>query len=235
MIQAALLLLVAGSLARFEPVTNAPTLVHAEPEPSIAPSDREPRKRSPWFGRIGIAEAHYNSGASIAIDGDVIPGSSARVTDNRTLIVDVGYDLSDSWAVMLTVGVPPRASVSGRGSVGQFGKLGSVLFGPAIVTAVYRLPEWHRFHPYVGAGGVHLFVLDSHDGAVTQLKAHDSWGFVAQAGVEYRLNRKWELFADYKRIWLRVDADGQIAGAPVNARVKLDPDLISAGIKFHFD
>jgi outer membrane protein len=57
---------------------------------------------------------------------------------------------------------------------------------------------------------------------------------VLQAGVEYRLSRKWELFADYKHIWLNVHAEGFLAGEPVRARVALNPDLISTGIKFHF-
>jgi outer membrane protein len=235
MIEAALALLAAGGFGPPGAVAAAPSQVQAEPEEDVASIGRKPTKSSRWFGRVGIAEAHYNSSARIALDGAVIPGGSARVTDNTTVIVDIGYDLSDKWAVMLTVGVPPRASVIGRGSVEELGKLGSVRFGPAVLTAVHRLPEWHGVRPYVGAGGAHLFILNTHDGAVTRLKAHDSWGFVAQAGVEYRLDRRWELFADYKRIWLRVDADGRLAGEPVKARVKLDPDLVSVGIKFHFD
>jgi len=234
MIQATLsLLAVTGIQSPDTVVTAPPVLVEAQQD--IAPRHDVPRETSRWFGRVGIARAHYNSGARIVLDGDIVPGASAKLTDDTTLIVDIGYGLSDQWAVMATVGVPPRAAVVGRGSVSQFGKLGSVRFGPAIVTVVYRLPAWHRFRPYVGAGGAHLFILKSRDGGVTELKAHDSWGFVAQAGVEYPLGPKWALFADYKRIWLKVDADGQLAGEPVKAGVKLDPDLISAGIKFHFD
>ena len=47
--------------------------------------------------------------------------------------------------------------------------------------------------------------------------------------------KEWKLFADFKEIWLSVDADGLLAGGvPVTARVKLNPSLFSAGIKFHF-
>jgi outer membrane protein len=232
MIEAALPLFAAGSIVSSEPVTNASPAVQAE---TAAPNDRKPRQKGRWFGRAGIAKVHYNSGASFALGGSVIPGGSAEVTDNTTLTFDVGYDLSDKWAVMLMAGVPPRASVVGEGSVAPFGKLGSVRFGPAILTTVYRLPEWHGLRPYAGAGGAHLFILKTYDAAVTDLEAHDSWGLVAQTGVEYRLSPKWELYADYKHVWLRVRADGLLAGEPVKARVKLNPDVISAGIKFRFD
>jgi outer membrane protein len=232
MMQAALPLLAAGSIVLSEPVTNASPAVQAE---TPAPIDRKPRQKGRWFGRVGISRIHYNDAASIALGGAVIPRASAGVTDNATLTFDVGYDLSDRWAVMVMAGVPPRASVVGAGSVAPFGKLGSVRFGPAILTAVYRLPEWHRLRPYVGAGGAHLFIIKTYDAAVTDLQAHDSWGVVAQTGVEYRLSEKWELYADYKHVWLRVRADGLLAGEPVKARVKLNPDVISAGIKFRFD
>jgi outer membrane protein len=235
MILAALPLLAAGSVASSEMVANAPPPVPSKTEQSVAPDNRKGRKTSRWFGRVGISRIHYNDGAAIALDGAVIPRASAEVTDNTTLTFDVGYDLSDRWAIMVMAGVPPRAAVIGEGSVAAFGKLGSVRFGPAILTAVYRLPEWHRLRPYVGAGGAHLFIIKTYDAAVTDLQAHDSWGVVAQTGVEYRLSEKWELYADYKHVWLRVRADGLLAGEPVKARVKLNPDVISAGIKFRFD
>ena len=157
------------------------------------------------------------------------------MTDSTTLTVDVGYDLSDNVSVMFMGGIPPSADVIGKGSVSSFGKLGHVQFGPAVLTAVYRLPARHGFRPYVGAGGAHLFILKKKDGSVTELKVHDHNGFVLQAGVEYRLNRKWELFADYKHIWLNVHATGFLACEPVRAKVTLNPDLISVGVKFHFD
>jgi outer membrane protein len=122
----------------------------------------------------------------------------------------------------------------GRGTVSSFGKLGKVRFGPAVATVVYRLPEWHGLRPYVGAGIAHLFILKEYDGSVTDLKVGDDWGFVLQTGVEYRLSRKWALFADYKHVGLSVPAAGYLAGEPIRAQVKLNPNLFSAGIKFHF-
>jgi outer membrane protein W len=54
-----------------------------------------------------------------------------------------------------------------------------------------------------------------------------------QAGAEYNL-RGWNLFLDYKYVWISVDADGSLGNAPVTARVKLNPSLFSAGFKFRF-
>jgi outer membrane protein len=238
MIVSALPLMLAGALQAQDATALAASPIASDVAEIAAPQVAAPRnlarETSRWFVRAGILRAHYNSGARIAINGEVIHGASASVTDNLTASFDIGYEISDKFAVMLMGGIPPKAAVTGKGAVAPFGKLGEVRFGPAILTGIYRFPRWRGLRPYVGAGGTRLFILKAEDGAVSQLRVHDSWGAVVQAGVEYSLNRKWELFVDYKRLWLKVDAEGRLGGAPVRARVTLDPDVVSAGVKFHF-
>ena len=227
MIQTAISLLAASAV-------QAPPAVAIGPVPAPEARRTKPKPTSRWFIRTGIARAHYNSGARITTNGKAIPGSTVDVTDSTTFIVDIGYDLSNELAVMFTGGIPPSADVVGEGSVAPFGKLGHVRFGPAILTAVYRLPAWQGIRPYAGVGAAHLFILKAKDGSVQELEVRDHNGLVAQAGIEYRLNNKWELFADYKHIWLNVHAKGFLAHEPIRAKVTLDPDLLSAGVKFHF-
>jgi outer membrane protein W len=39
-----------------------------------------------------------------------------------------------------------------------------------------------------------------------------------------------------KQLWLSVNADGLLGGViPISAKVKLDPTIVSAGIKFRFN
>ena len=234
MIETALSAIVAGALQAQEPSSPPAPPAVSEAVEVAQPQKPAPKKANRWFARAGILRAHYNSGARIATNGELIPGSTAKVTDNLTASFDVGYDVSDKFAVMLMGGIPPKASVIAKGSVASFGTLGEVRFGPAILTSIYRLPPWHGVRPYVGAGGVHLFILKEYDGAVSQLKVHDHWGVALQAGAEYRVNRKWGLYVDYKRLWLHANAEGLLDGAPVRARVALNPDLFSAGVKVHF-
>src|SRR5215813_722669 len=134
--------------------------------PPISLDVSEPEKTNRWFIRLGGGHGSYNSSAWIAVDGSHIPGSSVHVTASRTIVFDLGYDVSDNISVMVTGGIPPKAKVIGRGTVASYGKFGRVWFGPAIATAVYRLPEWHGFRPYAGVGVAHLFILKEYDGAV---------------------------------------------------------------------
>jgi outer membrane protein W len=164
--------------------------------PVAGPSNSTPRReasptarveRTPssrWFVRVGALGALYNSHATIASNGKVIPGATARVTDNVTFVFDVGYDVTDNLALMLTGGIPPRPAVIGEGAVSGFKTLGSVRYGPMFLTGIYRFPEWRGFRPYAGGGAVHAFVFRNYDGSVEELKVRSNWGYALQTGVD---------------------------------------------------
>ena len=190
---------------------------------------------SPWFGRIAALGAFYHSSATIATSGQLLPGATATVSNNQTATFDIAYDFTRNLFAMLMVGVPPKPTVTGEGTVTSLGALGRVRYGPAILSAGYRIPTRGALRPYVATGAAYAIIVKNHDATVSQLDVHNNWGFVLQAGAEYRLNKAWDLFADFKQLWLAVNADGLLAGGvPVKARVTLNPSLVSAGIKFRF-
>lgn len=199
-----------------------------------APGNSAPTVESRWFVRGGILGALYDSHATIALSGQEIPGATAHARNNITGIFDLGYNVTKEFAVVMMSGIPPRTAVEGRGTVAPLGTLGAVRFGPVFLTGIYRLPEWGALQPYIGAGGAHAFILKNYDGSVTQLNVHGNSGFVLQAGFEYRYSKSWAVFVDYKRLWLSLDADGLIENLPVAARVTLDPNLVSAGVRYQF-
>ena len=201
---------------------------------NVAPDTSAPAVESPWFARAGVIGALYNSSATFTTSGQTIPGATAHARDNITAIFDLGYDITKDFAVATMIGAPPRTAVEGRGTVAPLGTLGAVRFGPVFLTGIYHLPQWGALRPYVGAGGAHAFILKDYDGSVTQLKVHDNSGFVLQSGFEYCWSESWGAFVDYKRLWLRLDADGLLANAPVTARITLDPNLLSAGVRYQF-
>lgn len=187
-----------------------------------------------WFTRVGTVGAFYNSSARISAGGVDLPGASAHARSNVTVIMDIGYDVTDNVAVMLMLGIPPRTALDGRGDIAALGNLGAVRYGPVFLTGIYRLPERAGFRPYIGAGLARALILKEHDGSVSNLKVHDNSGPAVQIGVEYRASEKLTIFADYKHLWLDLNATGDLGPAPIKAKVKLDPDLISAGVKFRF-
>jgi outer membrane protein len=189
-----------------------------------------------WFVRVGALEAIYNSSATIATSAGVVPGASASVTNSTTVLFEIGYDPSPNTYITLMAGIPPKPDLNGTGTVGQLGKLGTVRYGPAILTAGYRIPIPGKLQPYVGAGVAYAIILDNYAGAVSSLSVHNNFGYALQTGVEYAITQKWQAFVDLKQLWLSVNADGLLGGViPISAKVKLDPTIVSAGIKFRFN
>ncbi len=122
-----------------------------------------------------------------------MPGATAKVSNNVTPMFDIGYDIKKNISVSLMGGVPVKPIITGKGTVASLGELGKVRYGPAIFTAYYHLPKRGAFRPYVGGGAAYAIILKEHDGAVSQLKVHNNWGFVLQAGAEYELGKKLTL------------------------------------------
>ena len=204
------------------------------PEP-VPPAGPETQAPSRWYGRVGGVAAFYHPGARVALGGQDVPNSSVDVSTDTGVTFDIGYDVSDHVSVQFMFGVPPRPSITGGRAIAALGELGEVRYGSLILTGLYRLPRLGPVRPYAGLGAAYAVIVKAYDGSVSDLRVHNDWGFVLQAGAEVPVSRRLAVFADVKRIWLSVDADGTVAdGLPVDARVRLDPVLVSAGLKFRF-
>ena len=210
----------------------APQPAEPVPPPELAEPSPEPSR---WYGRVGGVAAFYHPGAKVALGGRDVPNSSVDVSTDTGLAFDIGYDVGDKVSVQFMFGVPPRPSITGERAIASLGELGEVRYGSVTLTGLYRLPRVGPVRPYAGLGGAYAIIVRAHDGSVSNLRVHNDWGFVLQGGAEVPVGRRVALFADVKRIWLSVDADGTVAGGiPVDARVRLDPTLVSAGLKFRF-
>lgn len=151
-----------------------------------------------------------------------------------TVTFDLGYEITRNVSVSVTSGIPVKPHVTGEGAAESLGMLGKVRYGPALFTGYYRFPKVGRFRPYVGGGAAYAIIFKEFDGSVKQLRVHNNWGSVLQGGAEYEVNSKYTFFIDFKEVWLAVDAQGVLSdGVPVKARVKLNPSLITIGVKFH--
>ena len=194
---------------------------------------RIPFKQSRWFTRVGFMVAPYHSSATIATNGQTLPGGTAEASNNMSVTFDLGYEITKNISVLVTSGIPVKPHVTGEGAAASLGILGKVRYGPAIFSGQYQFPKIGKFRPYVGGGAAYAIIFKNIDGSVKDLKVHNNWGSVIQGGTEYEVNSKYTFFVDFKEVWLAVNADGVLSdGTDVKARVKLNPSLITVGIKF---
>jgi len=97
----------------------SPPLVHE------SPSAAENGWGKGWVVGIGAINAFYHSGATIATGGQAIPGATANVSNNFTLMFDVRRYITKDLSLTLLGGVPPKPSITGKGSVASLGELGN--------------------------------------------------------------------------------------------------------------
>ena len=192
-----------------------------------------PFKQGRWFTKVGFLVAPYHSSTVIATNGQTLSGGTAEASNNMSLTFELGYDITKHFSASVMSGIPVKPHVTGEGTAAALGILGKVRYGPTIFSGQYHFPKIGKFRPYVGGGAAYAIILKNIDGSVKDLKVHNNWGSVINGGTEYEVNSKYTFFVDFKEVWLAVNADGVLAdGTGVKARVKLNPSLITVGIKF---
>ena len=190
-----------------------------------------------WRLRIGPGRIAFDERITLSIGGAPVPGAGAKLSDDTTLLAEIGYRFTPEWSAGLTVGIPPTTDIDGTGSAAAFGRLGEMKYGPLALTGQYQFNAGGRLQPYLGAGAVYYLVMDEKDGAVAGLTVDNAWGSVLQAGVDYKLSPTLGLFVDVKKLFLKTTASGSLpalGGAPVKADAKLDPLVIQAGLLLQF-
>jgi outer membrane protein len=181
-------------------------------------------QESPWLVRVRAV--HINP----ADKSDPIGGSGAsdrlHVSDKWIPEVDISYFLTPNWAAELVLTYPQKHDVTLDGQ-----RIGSFRHLPPTLLAQYHFLPGAQIDPYVGAGINYTLIskVDILNGA-GRLE-HDSIGAALQAGVDFRIDSKWSVNLDVKKVQIRSDVD--INGVRAS-RVRIDPVLFGVGVGYRF-
>jgi outer membrane protein len=186
------------------------------------------------YVHVGAGDVILAEGATISAGGAVVPGATVSINDSVTPLAEVGYFLTPNFAVSFTGGYPPTANVQGAGSLAGLGELGKAVYGPMALTAHYHLLTLGRFRPYIGGGLVFMHVFSTTDKLMTNIDVKDHFGYAGQVGADFVVNNHWGAFLDFKKAHLRTSATGTMFGAPIAAKIKLDPGVVSGGLGYRF-
>lgn len=190
-----------------------------------------------WWLRIGPGNISFSEKVALYSAGARFEGADATVSNNTTLLAELGYRIDPDWSMGLTIGIPPKTKIAATGAASSLGQLGRVTYGPMGLTAQYRFDTGSPFRPYLGAGVAYNRIFDTGDGSIAELRAKSTFGAVLQAGFEYELTSTTGLFIDVKKLSLRTSANGVIPAAgylPAYASVRLNPLVVQAGMVFRF-
>lgn len=206
-------------------------------KPTVAPAQATlvpAASASSFFIHAGVAGVFFSPGAYITAGGAGVPNAGIKAAPNVAATADIGYYFLPNWSASLTVANPPTVNVKATGSLAAVGKLGSTTYLPPILAVQYHFTQFGAFQPYIGAGVNYTWMISNSDSALNNFRVRSNVGFALQAGTEYMIDNHWGVYADVKHVWLRTTAAGNLGGAPVTAKVTLDPTIVSAGVAYRF-
>jgi outer membrane protein len=158
--------------------------------------------------------------------GGVGASDRLHVSDKTIPEIDISYFFTPNWSAELILTYPQKHTVTLDGaSIGTFRHL------PPTLTAQYHFLPGAVFNPYVGAGVNYTLLskVNLLDGAARL--EHDSVGLALQAGVDFRIDSRWSINVDVKKLQLRSDV---AIGGVQASRVKVDPVLLGVGVGYRF-
>lgn len=181
-------------------------------------------EESPWLVRVRAV--HIDPADKSDSVGGVGASDRLHVSDKWIPDVDISYFFTPNWAAELVLTYPQKHTVTLDGaSIGTFKHL------PPTLTAQYHFLPGKVFNPYVGAGINYTLISKVNllnNGARLE---HDSVGLALQAGVDYRIDERWSINVDVKKLQLRSDVT---IGGVKASRVKVDPVLLGVGVGYRF-
>jgi outer membrane protein len=181
-------------------------------------------QESPWL--IRARAVHIDPADKSDPVGGVGASDRLHVSDKWIPDLDISYFFTPNWAAELVLTYPQKHTVTLDGaSIGTFKHL------PPTLTAQYHFLPGAVVNPYVGAGVNYTLMskVQLLNGAARL--EHDSVGLALQAGIDFRIDNRWSINVDVKKLQLRSDV--MIAGARAS-RVKVDPVLLGVGVGYSF-
>lgn len=185
----------------------------------------------------GIVVAPNESSSGIA---PTFPNEKVKINNSAAPEVDITYMASDNIGFELIAATTKHRASGTSGTTGTIGRLASTWVLPPTLTAQYHLAPASKVRPYVGAGiNYTLFYSEKPSAALeaavgpTKVKMKSSFGWAAQAGVDFDLSKTMFLNIDVKYIDIRTTARLSTTAIGVQrVKVNLNPIVVGVGVGF---
>lgn len=199
---------------------------------TLAPSISFAHQAGDFLFRAGTATVRPNTGSD-----DVLGYGSFKTNNNTQLGLTFGYMVTDNIGVELLAATPFEHKVS----LGPTGEIATVKHLPPTLMAQYYFGSAEdKLRPYLGAGLNFTTFFDEKfnstgkDAKLSDLNLKSSWGFAAQAGLDYNLDQNWMLNASVWWMNIETDVEFRADGEKQSIDTRLDPFVFMFGVGYRF-
>lgn len=203
---------------------------------TLAPAASFAHEAGDFLFRAGTATVRPNVGGDDVKLGDANLGHF-DANNNTQLGLTFGYMITDNIGVELLAATPFEHKVG----TGPTGNIATVKHLPPTLMAQYYFGgKEDKLRPYLGAGLNYTFFFDEKFNStgkaagLSDLDLSNSWGFAAQAGMDYMLDENWMLNASVW--WMNIDTDVKFKAGEDRVKVdtRLDPFVFMFGVGYRF-
>jgi len=174
-----------------------------------------------WLLRVGATYVDPKSD-----NGDVVEVDAAP-----SLTFEIGYMVTDNWAVELLAAWPFEHDIN---LAADGTEVASTQHLPPTLYGVYHFNQRGRVQPYLGAGVNYTVFFDEDTSgplAGADLELDPSFGLSVVAGVDIAINERW--FANASVRYIDIDTDAELDGASLET-VEIDPICWGLNIGYRF-
>jgi outer membrane protein len=178
-----------------------------------------------WFFRAGPSYVDPKSDNGSLADGAL----STRIDAQLGLGLVIGRQFTPNLGIELLAATPFKHTVALNGADAvDFKHL------PPTLSAVYTFAPDATIRPFVGAGINYTLTFEEREYgplAGTEVKLGNSWGLAAQAGLNFKVNERWDVVLDLR--WMDIDADVRVNGARVGS-AEVEPLVYGLHVGYNF-
>ncbi|HHR6080823.1 TPA: outer membrane protein OmpW [Providencia alcalifaciens] len=204
---------------------------------TLAPAASFAHEAGDFLFRAGTATVRPNVGGDDVKLGDANLGHF-DANNNTQLGLTFGYMITDNIGVELLAATPFEHKVG----TGPTGNIATVKHLPPTLMAQYYFGgKEDKLRPYLGAGLNYTFFFDEKfnnngkSAGLSDLDLSSSWGFAAQAGMDYMLDENWMLNASVW--WMNIETDVKFKHETLGQQkveTRLDPFVFMFGVGYRF-
>jgi outer membrane protein len=179
-----------------------------------------------WMARVRLIDIVPDEAGSTAAL------SSVTVDDNPTVEFDLTYFFTENWALEGIV-----ATSGHEVNVPAVNVFGSIRHAPPTLTLQYHFVPDGVTRPYVGLGLNYTMVYEQ-AGDLDVLDIDDSFGFAAQAGIDFVIGDDMFFNVDFKYIDIALEVTDEngvlVDPGTVLGDVEVDPYVLGMGFGWTF-
>ena len=155
-----------------------------------------------------------------------LSGSDVKISASVVPELDFTYFFTRNFAAELILGTTHhKVTLKGTGPETKLGKVWAL---PPTLNLQYHLPL-KSITPYIGVGINYTIFYGVKDDAA-KLAYKNNVGFSTQLGMDYKINKRWFVNLDIKKLFLKTDVTIKGTTPTVLSNVKVDPFIFGLGV-----